>query len=99
VKLVANEISSTISLFEVITIIYPNPDFQWNLKHLYFFFKPLRSGIVYFNRVADFELYDYCTGKSVKRKKNAFDHKHSTLLSSGVYLVKTSKGVKKRIGN
>lgn len=92
---VANEISGTISLFEVNTSNLSNSDYTMEPKTFVIFPNPAEKGIVYFNRVADFELYDY-TGKLIQQKKNALtiDTDH---LSSGIYLVKTAEGIVKKL--
>lgn len=92
---VANEISGTISLFEVNTTNLSNNDFDVEPKTFVIFPNPSQKGIVYFNRVANYELYDF-SGKLIKSEKNAL--KIDTLeLSSGIYLVKTSEGITKKL--
>lgn len=92
---VANEISGTISLFEVNTTNLSNNDFDVEPKTFVIFPNPSQKGIVYFNRVANYELYDF-SGKLIQSEKNAL--KIDTLeLSSGIYLVKTSEGITKKL--
>lgn len=92
---VANEISGTISLFEVNTTNLSNNNFDVEPKTFVIFPNPSQKGIVYFNRVANYELYDF-SGKLIQSEKNAL--KIDTLeLSSGIYLVKTSEGITKKL--
>jgi DNA-binding beta-propeller fold protein YncE len=92
---VANEISGTISLFEVNTNNLANPDFTMEPKTFVIFPNPAENGIVYFNRLADFELYDY-SGKLIQQEKNALTINTAKLVS-GIYLVKTSEGIVKKL--
>lgn len=92
---VANEISGTISLFEVNTTNLSNPDFSMEPKTFVIFPNPAENGIVYFNRAANFELYD-CSGKLILQEKNALTI-NTAALTSGIYLVKTSEGIVKKL--
>lgn len=92
---VANEISGTISLFEVNTTNLSNDTFNLEPKTFVIFPNPSQKGIVYFNRIADYELYDF-TGKLIKLEKNALTINTSEL-NSGIYLVKTSEGITKKL--
>jgi hypothetical protein len=91
----ANEISGTISLFEVNTTNLSNDDFTLQPKTFVIFPNPSQKGIVYFNRTADYEMYDFA-GKLIKSEKNALTINTSKLIS-GIYLVKTSEGITKKI--
>lgn len=95
--IVANEISGTLSIYEVTGAgtlaagevktekptfnIFPNPVAKGNM--------------LYFNRAQDYELYDM-SGKLLNKEKNALTVDTSRL-STGVYLVKTSEGHVKRV--
>ncbi len=92
---VANEISGTISLFEVNTTNLSNNTFNLEPKTFVIFPNPSEKGIVYFNRTADYELYDF-SGKMIKAEKNALTINTSQLVS-GIYLVKTSEGITKKL--
>lgn len=92
---VANEISGTISLFEVNTTNLSNNTFNIEPKTFVIFPNPSQKGIVYFNRVADYKMYDF-TGKLIKSDKNALTI-NTSQLNSGIYLVETSEGVIKRV--
>lgn len=94
---IANEISGTLSLYEVAgspTLatgkantekatfnIFPNPISKGNL--------------LYFNRAQDYELYDM-SGKLIAKEKSGLTIDTSAL-SAGVYLVKTSEGHLRRV--
>ncbi|KQT24133.1 alkaline phosphatase [Chryseobacterium sp. Leaf405] len=95
--IIANEISGTLSMYEVSNAptlatgevksekatfnVFPNPVAKGNM--------------LYFNRAQDYELYDM-SGKLLGKEKNALTVDTSKL-STGVYLVKTSEGHLKRV--
>ncbi|WP_298118032.1 choice-of-anchor I family protein [Flavobacterium sp.] len=94
--LVANEISGTITIFEVDTNTLSNEDFNNNPKTFTLFPNPSNNdGIVYFNRSADIELFDL-SGKLILSQKDA-QTINTTSLSNGIYLVKTSEGIVKKL--
>ncbi|WP_172279895.1 choice-of-anchor I family protein [Chryseobacterium sp. LAM-KRS1] len=93
---IANEISGTLSMYEVVTPptlgtgevkaeqatfnVFPNP--------------LIKGNTLYFNRAQDYELYDM-SGKLLKKEKNSLLIETSSL-ATGVYLIKTSEGILKR---
>ena len=93
--LVANEISGTITIFEVDTNALSAPNFNTANKTFAIFPNPSQNGIVYFNRVADYELFDI-SGKKINEEKEALTINTSNL-SKGIYLVKTSEGIVKKL--
>lgn len=94
--LVANEISGTITIYEVDENTLSNPDFDGEPKTFVIFPNPAsNSQTVYFNRVADIELYDI-TGKLILSEKEALSI-NTSKLQTGVYLVKTSEGITKKL--
>ena len=94
--LVANEISGTITIFEVDTNTLANNEFANTTKTFTLFPNPSNAdGIVYFNRAADIELYDL-SGKLLFSQKDAQTLNTQTL-STGIYLVKTSEGIVKKL--
>ena len=93
--LVANEISGTITTFEVDTNALTNPSFDSDTKTFTIFPNPSENGIVYFNRVADYELFDI-SGKKISAEKEAYTI-NTSQLSKGIYLVKTSEGIVKKL--
>ncbi|RXR19374.1 T9SS type A sorting domain-containing protein [Flavobacterium amnicola] len=92
---IANEISGTLSLFEVNTANLSNNEFTMEPKTFVIFPNPSESGMAYFNREASYELYDF-TGKLIQQEKNALTINTSNL-PSGIYLVKTSEGITKKL--
>lgn len=92
---VANEISGTLSLFEVNTTNLSNPDFSTEAKTFVIFPNPSKKGIVYFNRMASYELYDL-TGKLIRQEKDALTI-DTTQLRQGIYVVKTADGISKKL--
>lgn len=93
--LVANEISGTITIFEVDTKTLNNSSFNSETKTFTIFPNPSENGIVYFNRIADYELFDI-SGKKIFAEKEAYTI-NTSKLSKGIYLVKTSEGIVKKL--
>lgn len=94
--LVANEISGTITIFEVDTNALSTPDFENGPATFVLFPNPSNdNGIVYFNRTADIELYDF-SGKLILSQKGA-QTINTSGLSTGIYLVKTGEGIVKKL--
>lgn len=94
--IVANEISGTLAIYEVNQEKLGLGDFIQNLKTFVVFPNPsVDNGLVYFNRVADIEVYDY-SGKLIQQAKQALTIDTSKM-ASGIYLVKTSEGIVKKL--
>ena len=93
--LVANEISGTITIFEVDSNDLSTPDVTNPHKTFAIFPNPSIKGLVYFNRTASYELYD-TTGKLLRSAEDAQTIDTSEL-ASGIYLVKTSEGITKKL--
>jgi hypothetical protein len=94
--LVANEISGTITIFEVDTNALATPNFNPKTPTFALFPNPTNeTGIVYFNRTADIEVYDM-TGKKLFTQNNA-QTINTKNLATGTYLVKTADGITKRL--
>ncbi len=93
--LVANEISGTITIFEVDRNALSDSDFISETKTFAIFPNPSENGIVYFNRMADYELFDI-SGKKIFAEKEAFTI-NTSQLSKGIYLVKTSEGIVEKL--
>jgi hypothetical protein len=92
---VANEISGTIALFEINTTNLSNGEFNHEPKTLTLFPNPSENGLVYFNRMTTYELYDF-TGKLITEDKYALTI-NTSKLKAGIYLVKTSEGFTKKL--
>ncbi|MFC6095734.1 choice-of-anchor I family protein [Flavobacterium qiangtangense] len=93
--IVANEISGTLTLFEVNADNLSTPDYGFEPKTFVLFPNPATNGIVYFNRVADIEVFDY-SGKLIHSEKEALTINTSGF-ATGIYLVKTSEGITKKL--
>jgi hypothetical protein len=94
--LVANEISGTITIFEVNAKSLSAPDFVSDSTPTFVLFpNPSQKGIVYFNRTADVQVFDI-NGKNVLTTKNA-QTINTTQFSTGIYFVKTSEGIVKKM--
>jgi len=94
--LIANEISGTISIFEVdATSLSTGNQLTQEPKAFNIFPNPSTDGIVYLNRAADITIYDY-NGKLVHSAKNALTI-NTTAMATGIYLVKTSEGIVKKL--
>lgn len=93
--IVANEISGTLTLFEVNAENLSTPDYGFEPKTFVLFPNPATNGIVYFNRVADIEVFDY-SGKLIHTEKEALTINTSGF-ATGMYLVKTSEGITKKL--
>ncbi|MCW4469942.1 choice-of-anchor I family protein [Flavobacterium sp. MFBS3-15] len=93
--IVANEISGTLSIFEINMENLGAGEFGNSQKAFVVFPNPVEDGIAYFNRAADIEVYDY-SGKLILKEKQALKIDTSNL-ASGLYLVKTSEGITKKL--
>ena len=93
--IVANEISGTLTTYEVNAENLGTGDFTVGPKTFVVFPNPAVDGIAYFNRAADIEVYDY-SGKLIHTAKQALSIDTSKM-ASGVYLVKTSEGIVKKL--
>ena len=92
---VANEISGTISMYEVNTANLSNDDFTNAPKTFTVFPNPSNKGLVYFNRVADYQLYDL-SGKLIQSEKNALTI-NTSKLTAGIYLIRTAEGITQKL--
>ncbi|PZR15557.1 MAG: hypothetical protein DI539_18305 [Flavobacterium psychrophilum] len=93
--IVANEISGTLTIFEVDTTTLGGGEFNPEPKTFAVFPNPSVNGVAYFNRVADIEVYDY-SGKLILSAKQALTIDTSKM-AAGMYLVKTSEGIVKKL--
>lgn len=94
---IANEISGTLSMYEVAqSPTLGTGEIKAEKATFNIFPNPVAKGnTLYFNRAQDYELYDM-SGKLIGKEKNALTIDTSRL-STGVYLVKTSDGTIKRL--
>ncbi|MCX8523612.1 choice-of-anchor I family protein [Chryseobacterium formosus] len=95
--IVANEISGTLSMYEVMTSpTLATGEVKTEKATFNIFPNPVNKGnTLYFNRAQGYELYDM-SGKLLGKEKNALTIDTSKL-STGVYLIKTSEGEVKRV--
>ena len=93
--IVANEISGTLTVFEVNTDVLGVTNPSLEPKTFVVFPNPSVDGVVYFNRVADIEVYDY-SGKLLQSAKQALTIDTSNM-ATGIYIVKTSEGIVKKL--
>lgn len=93
--LVANEISGTITIFEVTDPSLSNNEITSAPKTFNIFPNPSETGIVYFNRVADYDLFDI-SGKLIQSEKEALTI-NTASLKTGIYFVKTGEGIVKKL--
>lgn len=92
---IANEISGTISMYEVNTANLTNDDFVHAPKTFTVFPNPSTKGVVYFNRMASYSLYDL-TGKLIQSEKNALLI-NTSKLTAGMYLIQTDEGLTQKL--
>ena len=94
--LVANEISGTITIFEVNTTNLSTPEVNQPGNTFAMFPNPSENnGLVYFNRAADIEVYDL-SGKLLLSQKAA-QTLNTHNWAAGLYLVKTAEGITKKL--
>lgn len=95
--IIANEISGTLSMYEVAVAPTLGTGEVASEKATFNIFpNPVNKGnTLYFNRKQDYELYDL-SGKLIGKEKNALII-NTSALSTGVYLIKTSEGHLKRL--
>lgn len=94
--IVANEISGTLSMYEVQpSASLATGEIKTEKATFNIFPNPVNKGnTLYFNRAQGYELYDM-SGKLIGKEKNALTIDTSKL-NTGVYLIKTSEGEVKR---
>jgi hypothetical protein len=93
---IANEISGTLSMYEIANTTLATGEIKSEKATFNIFPNPVNKGnTLYFNRAQGYELYDM-SGKLIGKEKNALTIDTSRL-STGVYLVKTSEGLVKRV--
>ncbi len=93
--IIANEISGTLSIYEVNAEALGTGDFTLAPKTFVVFPNPVADGTAYFNRAADIEVYDL-NGKLIHSAKQALKI-DTTKMTSGIYIVKTSEGIVKKL--
>lgn len=95
--IIANEISGTLSMYEVANApTLATGEVKTEKTTFNIFPNPVTKGnTLYFNRAQGYELYDM-SGKLIGKEKNALSIDTSKL-NTGIYLIKTSEGEVKRV--
>lgn len=94
--IVANEISGTLSVYEVNTEnLSTGNELTPEAKTFVVFPNPNTNGVAYLNRAADIEVYDL-NGKLLHSAKQALTIDTSKM-ASGIYLVKTGEGIVRKL--
>ncbi len=95
--IVANEISGTLSMYEVVlSPTLANGDVKSEKASFNIFPNPVKKGnTLYFNKTKSYELYDM-SGKLLGKAQNALTV-DTLKLATGVYVIKTSDGDVKRV--
>jgi len=94
--IIANEISGTLTIYEVNTTNLSNDEFTpVETKTFNVFPNPSNGGTVYFNRAADVTVYDM-NGRQMFQGKNVQTLNVDTY-PSGIYIVKTKEGLVQKL--
>lgn len=94
--IIANEISGTLTIYEVNTTNLSNDDFlPVEAKTFNIFPNPSNGGIVYFNRAADVTVYDM-NGRQMFKGTNV-ETLNVDNYPSGIYLIKTKEGLVQKL--
>lgn len=94
--IIANEISGTLTIYEVNTTNLSNEEFvPAEVKTFNVFPNPSNGGIVYFNRAADVTVYDM-NGRQMFQGKNV-ETLNVDAYPAGIYLVKTKEGLVQKL--
>ncbi|WP_177765808.1 choice-of-anchor I family protein [Flavobacterium sp. I3-2] len=90
--IVANEISGTLTIYEVNSPLLSTEDFIIDAPKTFNIFpNPSKGDIVYFNREASVVIYDF-NGKIIYKKNNISSIDVSSY-QKGIYIIKTSEGL------
>ena len=93
--LIANEVSGTITTFEIDATALSTDNFENEAATFNVFPNPSNKGIVYFNRMANIEIFDL-SGKLLSVQKEALTIDTSNF-QTGIYLIKTDEGITKKL--
>lgn len=94
--IIANEISGTLTIYEVNTTNLSNDEFApIETKTFNVFPNPSNGGIVYFNRAADVTVYDM-NGRQMFQGKNV-ETLNVDNYPAGIYIVKTKEGLVQKL--
>lgn len=90
----ANEVSATLSFYEITNDVLSNVDFEPNPASFIAYPNPVTNGIVYFNKTVSIRLFDF-SGRKVTEKQNVAQLEMN--YPAGIYLLKTSEGLVQKI--
>ncbi len=93
--LVANEVSGTITTFEINTTALSADNYENKTATFNVFPNPSEKGILYFNRMANIELFDL-SGKLLLSQKDALTI-NTASFQTGIYILKTDEGVTRKL--
>ncbi|EAZ95945.1 CHU large protein [Flavobacteria bacterium BAL38] len=90
----ANEVSATISVYEITNDVLSNENFNPNTNTLVVYPNPVKDEIIYFNREVSICLFDI-SGRKITEKENISSLEMN--YPKGIYLLKTNDGVVEKI--
>ncbi len=91
---ISNEISGTLTIYEIAQDVAAVDDFT-EIKPFSVFPNPVKDGLVYFNRSATIAVYGM-NGKLLYKGTDV-ETLNTTEYSSGVYIIRTSEGIVKKL--
>lgn len=89
----ANEISATISVYEISNNALSNQEFTQN-DNFTVYPNPVKDGVIYFNKLDSVSLFD-SLGRKILEKENTLSL--NVDVPTGIYLVKTKEGLVQKI--
>ncbi|WP_130733601.1 choice-of-anchor I family protein [Flavobacterium sp. J27] len=92
--IMANEVSATLSLYEITNDVLSTPNFAENTNAFFVYPNPSTNGIVHFNTTVSVSLYDM-TGKKLIEKENTQNLEMN--YPKGIYFIKTKDGVAQKV--
>jgi hypothetical protein len=90
----ANEVSATISVYEITNDVLANENFTLNTNAFLVYPNPVKDGMVYFNREVSVSLFDI-SGRKITEKENTSSLEMNFPI--GIYLLKTHDGLVEKI--
>jgi hypothetical protein len=90
----ANEVSATLSIYEITNDVLANENFSTNTNAFVAYPNPVIDGMVYFNREVSVSLFDI-SGRKVTEKENISSLEMN--YPKGIYLLKTKDGLVEKI--
>ncbi|MFT5754183.1 MAG: hypothetical protein ACI924_001410 [Flavobacterium sp.] len=90
----ANEVSATISVYEITNDLLTNENFTTSSNAFVVYPNPVKDGIVYFNREVSVSLFDI-SGRKITEQENITSLEMN--YPKGIYLLKTKDGLVEKI--